>query len=204
MTPTARGVGSGAVELTWTGNWDRDNATLTCRILRESTVVGQVVRIAPFWQIPILTYTDASAPPDASVQYRVEAVDPFGNTVSSGNGAVTVPGTGGAGDEPFVADGFGRSAFGGWGAAQVGGSWTLSGVSAAFAVNGSQGVINLSTSSARSALLSRVSSDDTDVSAKVQLDKSGTGSGTYVGLIGRSVGVPNSYRAKIRLVSTGI
>lgn len=207
MTPTAAGAGSGAVRLTWTGNWDRDNATLTYRVYRGSTVVGQVVRTASFWQIPTLTYLDATAPPGTNVQYRIEAVDPFGNAVSSGSVAVTVPGTagggGGGGAVQLAADAFGRSVSGGWGSAQTGGAWTVAGGSTAFAVDGSQGVINLTTAgAARSALLNAVSSDNTDVSAKVSLDKAGTGSGTYVALVGRSVGSSNTYRAKIRLVST--
>ena len=144
---------------------------------------------------PNHTYTTAG---DKSVTLTVTdddgATDSITKTVT-----VTAPPT----DTPFAQDAFGRTVAGGFGSAQTGGAWTVSGGSASFAVNGSKGVITIpSAGAARSALLSAVSSDDTDITADVSMDKAATGGGTFVALIGRSVNTSNNYRAKIRLNPT--
>ncbi|MBC7632322.1 PKD domain-containing protein [Aeromicrobium sp.] len=141
---------------------------------------------------PAHTYTTAG---DKTVTLTVTDDDGATDAVTK-----TVTVTAPAPTANFAADTFGRNAVNAWGAAQTGGSWTTSGGATSFSVNGSKGVISLPTAgSGRSATLSTVSSDNTDLTAEISMDKIATGGGTYVALVGRSVNSTNNYRLKVWL-----
>ena len=107
----------------------------------------------------------------------------------------------------IAADGFGRATQNSWGAADLGGTWTLfggGGLGRAFSTDGAEGVIEVPTvGSGRSARLLGVFGRDVDVSATFRTDSAATGFGQYVALIGRRSGTNLEYRARVRISSSG-
>ena len=98
LTPTATGVSSGTVKLTWKSAWDRDNRRLPYEVLRGptlsgATTVGTLTGDATWWNRPTLSFTDSTAPPGTTQQYRIRVKDAFGNVVNSNPVDVSVPGT---------------------------------------------------------------------------------------------------------------
>lgn len=88
---------AGTVALSWTGNWDRDNRSLTYRLYRQSTATAPIVErevAADFWALPVLGYVDQGLAPGTSQRYRVSATDPFGNVAWSDWVSATVASAG--------------------------------------------------------------------------------------------------------------
>ncbi|MDN3496108.1 PKD domain-containing protein [Planococcus sp. APC 4015] len=86
-------VRAGQVRLTWTANTDRDNQSLTYQIQRQdrgATPVCSVTADSNFWTMPQHACVDAAAVAGATHQYRVRAVDPFGNESLGAWSAITV------------------------------------------------------------------------------------------------------------------
>jgi hypothetical protein len=98
----------------------------------------------------------------------------------------------------LATDAFNRTvAAGGWGNADTGGAYALSGGSTSFSVNGTKGVITLPPGGTRTALLSTTST--TSVSqVSVAADKTYAGGAGSFNVIGRRVGVSN-YAARVRV-----
>ena len=103
-------------------------------------------------------------------------------------------------------DGFERTATGAWGAAEIGGSWALSGTAANFSVSGGAGHVTLpSAGQSRAATLSSVSAGDVDATVDLSLDKAPTGGGTYLSAVVRKVGTTEyRLRALLRPTSTSL
>ncbi|MGW2310646.1 hypothetical protein [Actinomadura luteofluorescens] len=75
---------SGALTVTWTQSWDRDNRRLTYRVVRDgTTVVHTLDSASAFWDLAKLTYTDTGLAPGSAHTYTVRATDHFGNTTES-------------------------------------------------------------------------------------------------------------------------
>ncbi len=106
----------------------------------------------------------------------------------------------------FAADVFARTVSGGWGSADTGGAWTLTGGAANFSVGAGVGQMRMNSAGATSAAsLNGVSSADTEVRVSVALDKAQTGGGTYVSVLGRKLGTAGDYRFRLRyLVGGGV
>ena len=107
------------------------------------------------------------------------------------------------GNPPAVAasDSFGRTVASGLGSADIGGAWSTNGSS--FAVNGSQGVVTVSTPGQGPwAQLGGVSSTAVDLVAGIRLDKRVNTGAAFVGTIGRRVG-SSDYRLKVRIDPAG-
>ncbi|NAS25160.1 hypothetical protein GT755_26185 [Herbidospora sp. NEAU-GS84] len=90
--PTALAAGGGKVTIRWGATWDLDNRKVRYEVLRND---GQVACTAEafsvFWNLPNLTCQDTGRTPGATHTYRVRAIDPYNNRVSSPNSAaVTV------------------------------------------------------------------------------------------------------------------
>ncbi|NRD26727.1 PKD domain-containing protein [Frigoribacterium sp. VKM Ac-2836] len=101
-------------------------------------------------------------------------------------------------------DGFGRTTTGGWGAAEVGGSWTRTGSASQYAVTGGVGTQFLGAAGWNSSMaLTGVSTTDADLRTSVSLDKAATGGGTFVYVTGRKVATNSEYRATLRYRSDG-
>ena len=110
---------------------------------------------------------------------------------------VTVEGT-----SPTVAtDQFSRTGSG-WGSADAGGAYTLTGGATPFSTNGSAGLIKLSGGTNVSATLASTSAADVTVYADVTADKVPVGTTTYVNLVARKSGT-SSYVMKVRFMADG-
>lgn len=107
-------------------------------------------------------------------------------------------------DAVLAADAFGRNVTGGWGSADTGGSWSVSGGNTNFAVNNGSGATNLGAAGAsRMGLLSSVSTAANDSRVTVTADKLANGGGMFASLLGRRAGT-NDYRAKIKVAGNGV
>jgi len=105
---------------------------------------------------------------------------------------------------PLAKDDFGRTVTGGWGSADTGGAWSLTSGASKFSVSGGTGKVTLAAGQGYTASLPSVSSADTDLTVSVGIDQAATGGGQYVSAIGRLVSTGNDYRAKVRVLSTGV
>ena len=107
-------------------------------------------------------------------------------------------------NDPSVArDAFGRTVTGGWGTADRGGAWTLSGTLSRYSVASGVGSVSLGVGASAKPMLNAVSITDTDFRTVFTTDKAPTGGGQYVSLAGRAVPGGSEYRAKLLLASTG-
>ncbi len=100
-------------------------------------------------------------------------------------------------------DDFGRTVAGGWGSADVGGAWTVTGPLDRWSVAGGRGLVSLNAGNGYTANLPSLSTTSTDVTLSVASDKPATGGGQYVSVIGRRVSSTVDYRAKLQITSTG-
>ncbi len=98
-------------------------------------------------------------------------------------------------------DTFTRTVASGWGAADLGGTW--SGTTASFSVNGTQGLVSSTAGGGRSAYLRAVSSNDTEVLATYSSNKVVAGGGLYASTVGRSITGAGDYRSVVRFRSDG-
>ncbi|NNG35831.1 PKD domain-containing protein [Nakamurella aerolata] len=120
-------------------------------------------------------------------QVKLTVTDNSGATASVTH-AVTVAAAAG----PIAADNFGRTSASGWGNADTGGAWTISGGAPNASVSGNRGVLKPpAAGSTVAATLNSVSAKDIDETFQVTLDKMPTGSGVYVASQVRKSG--NSY-----------
>jgi len=104
----------------------------------------------------------------------------------------------------FAQDAFGRTVANGWGSADLGGAWTLSGTAANFSVSGGVGrMIVPAAGSTRSAVLGGLSQSSVDAQVSASLDKAPTGAGTDLVLIGRRINATNDYRVQAKVAATG-
>ncbi|SDO31354.1 PKD repeat-containing protein [Nakamurella panacisegetis] len=100
-------------------------------------------------------------------------------------------------------DTFGRTVSNGWGSADTGGAWTLSGTASRFAVAGGRGSMSLSTAGAAlAAYLNGISVKDVDLVSNVSFDKTLAGAAVYVAQDVRRISTSN-YRIKARLDPNG-
>jgi hypothetical protein len=92
-------------------------------------------------------------------------------------------------------------ASGGWGSADIGGAWALSGGSAAFSVADGAGMVTLAPSYTRIARLG-LSVTDAVIRVSVSADATAAGGAANANLIGRQVGGSN-YAARVRFEAGG-
>jgi PKD repeat protein len=101
-------------------------------------------------------------------------------------------------------DDFARTVASGFGTADIGGPWSVT-AAAGTSYSVSNGVGRMTTNAAGqgTALLNSVSSQSTDVTVRVAVDKRADGGGYYVSLLGRKLAGNNDYRAKLWISSSG-
>jgi len=99
-------------------------------------------------------------------------------------------------------DAFARTVASGWGSADVGGAWTITGNAANLSVGSGVGRMSIPAGSTRTARLNGVSSNDTDLRVTVSLDSLPTVKGSYVDVIGRQVGT-SQYIAEVWVKPAG-
>jgi rhamnogalacturonyl hydrolase YesR len=104
----------------------------------------------------------------------------------------------------YASDAFARTVANGWGTADVGGAWSLTGSASAFSVSGGTGRMVMSKAgSSVATYLGGVSSSDTQTQVGVSLNKAQTGGGTYVSVIGRRFSSSTDYRVKLHFEAGG-
>ena len=103
----------------------------------------------------------------------------------------------------FAADVFGRTSASGWGSADIGGAWTVSGAPANYSVGGGTGKMKLPTAgSTMTTTLGSVSRADVDLNVSFTTDLAPTGGGIFFTPVVRKVGT-TYYSAKLTVASTG-
>jgi len=106
-------------------------------------------------------------------------------------------------NDPFAADAFARTVAAGWGTADRGGAWSLTGAGSKYSVNAGVASMTAKAGETDAAMLPAVSSSDTDIRVTLTADKLATGNGSYVGITGRRVGTNAEYQARLRLRADG-
>jgi hypothetical protein len=101
----------------------------------------------------------------------------------------------------LASDPINRTVINGWGAAEIGGSWTISSTSSNFAVANGAGTMKTAASSGPSAYLNSVSARDVNLTTSFGYDKPGSGGGIYTSVVARRVGT-SDYRAKVQVTAT--
>ena len=95
FNPVVKSAGTGTAQISWKGNYDRDNQTLVYKLYRQGVtapVKTQTVT-APFWKLPAMSFADSGLKAGSTQSYRVSATDPFGNVATSGWVSVVISGT---------------------------------------------------------------------------------------------------------------
>ncbi|WP_431220367.1 PKD domain-containing protein [Leifsonia xyli] len=124
--------------------------------------------------------------------------DNAGATASTSR-QVTVSATSGS---TLAKDGFERSVSNGWGTAETGGAWTVSGTASYYSVASGTGQIVDPAGSTRNTTLNGVSSSRTDSTVTFTTDVGPTGGGVFVSEIARQVGSA-SYEGRAWLSANG-
>ena len=101
----------------------------------------------------------------------------------------------------YASDSFFRTLASGFGAADLGGTWTLGGTTSNFSVNGGAGRMVAGAGVSRTASLNSVAQSSTEVNVKVSFDRASTGGGIYFAVQGRRINSSNDYRVKVRVLS---
>lgn len=122
------------------------------------------------------------------------------NTVSHAVSVTAPP----AGEEGVLAkDAFERTTTSGWGQADLGGAWSVSGGSAAAAsVNGTEGVLTLAPGQTRNLTLPATTVRDATISFNASLDQAPSTGTTYFGVLARQVG-SEQYLVRVWLRADG-
>lgn len=156
------------------------------------------------------TFGDGSSGEGATASHSYASAGTYtvGLTVTDNAGAqdsttrsVTVT----SGGEPatLARDAFSRTVTNGFGTAETGGAWTVSGTTSAYSVDGSGRVLFASPGQTKNVYLTGVSSTAADLRFAVSADKAATGSGTFLSVSGRRLVGVGAYQAKAVFRSSG-
>lgn len=104
---------------------------------------------------------------------------------------------------PFVSDGFGRSVQRGWGAADVGGVWSIAGTASQFWVTPGGGALSLAKRGQVLETFVGPSRTDADVTDVWSASRVPVGGPLYVSATGRRVSAGNSYLGKVGVNANG-
>lgn len=104
---------------------------------------------------------------------------------------------------PYAQDTFSRTTTGGFGTADVGGTWTTSSNVANFSVSNGTGRVLMAVGAGPSIYLSSVQSTNTEVLATIGIDRVATGGGVTTALIGRGTS-GGDYRGQVKFLPNGV
>jgi hypothetical protein len=139
------------------------------------------------------------------VRLTVVGVSGVSTTWASIQELAVYPPTAAATTTTYASDTFTRSVTSGFGTADTGGAWSLTGTASDFSVVNGAGRIRLPAAGAgRTAVLSSVSARDVDLRVDTSYDKAMTGGGAWVALLARRTPTgSNDYRVKVKKVPSG-
>jgi PKD repeat protein/aryl-phospho-beta-D-glucosidase BglC (GH1 family) len=103
----------------------------------------------------------------------------------------------------YASDTFSRTVTSGWGTADLGGAWSLSGATAGFSVSGGAGRVSVTPGSTSTASLGAVQQTSSETTTTLSFDRAQTGGGTYITLVGRRVTANSAYQLKLRVQAAG-
>ncbi len=92
-SPTLLSTVPGTVRVAFGSNWDRDDQTLTYRVVRDGLTASPVYTVtadSQFWNRPARGFTDTGLVPGTRHGYRLYETDADGNTVAGDTGYITV------------------------------------------------------------------------------------------------------------------
>lgn len=131
---------------------------------------------------------------EGSYDVTLTVTDDDGNTDSVSNQVMVM-----APAQPIAKDGFERSVDPGWGMADIGGGWTLTGEASKWRVVEDRGRSVVDAGSGLAARLLDVSTDTADATISFSVDKVSTGSGLYFTLLGRRLENGDGYDVSVVL-----
>ena len=94
FTPRLVPTSPSTLRVSWTAGYDRDDYTLTYRVVRDGNVgtPRHITRAsASWWSLPAVGFVDTDLVPGRTYRYQVVATDPDGNIVNSAISSVTMP-----------------------------------------------------------------------------------------------------------------
>ncbi|WP_022883451.1 PKD domain-containing protein [Glaciibacter superstes] len=124
------------------------------------------------------------------------------NVGATGTSSSTVTIEAPPGPTVYATDAFGRSVSNGFGTADVGGAWTVTGGASNFSVGSGTATMNAGAGGTATAYLTGFESTSTDVQVQLALTKTPTATGTYVTVSGRAVG-SKTLGGKLRFYPSG-
>lgn len=96
LVPTLQVTSPTSVRVSWTAGFDRDNQTLTYRVIRNGvsgTPRHTVAVNSSWWNTPTVGFVDAGLAPGSTNRYQVVVNDADGNTVYGTTATMTQPGS---------------------------------------------------------------------------------------------------------------
>ncbi|MBM9477339.1 PKD domain-containing protein [Nakamurella flavida] len=96
FTPKLVSLSQGSVRIAFQTNWDRDDMSLTYKIVRNSNTAAPIYTTtadSTYWNRPFLGYTDSNLAP-GDYRYRLYVLDKDGNQVAGDTATITVPANG--------------------------------------------------------------------------------------------------------------
>jgi hypothetical protein len=93
LVPTLASLASGSVRISFPADWDRDDVQLTYKVIKDSNSASPVYSTSvssTYWNRPTITFTDVGLASGSSHKYRLQAIDPSGNSVFGDTVTITV------------------------------------------------------------------------------------------------------------------
>ncbi|MGS0685683.1 PKD domain-containing protein [Nakamurella sp. GG22] len=91
--PSLTSIAPGSVRISMPANWDRDDLSLSYKILRDgnaTTPAFTKTQSSTFWNLPGSVFTDTNLQPGSTHTYQLVATDPDGNEAKGAVTSVTV------------------------------------------------------------------------------------------------------------------
>ena len=82
LAPRLESPAAGVMRVSWTADWDRDDAKLQYQVIRDGRTASPVYTTeveARSWDRPTITFVDTGLEPGSTHTYRIRAIDPWGN-----------------------------------------------------------------------------------------------------------------------------